>query len=256
MVNFDKDLLFLYSENARTKIRDLSKLLSRSPQGLKYSLKVMEKEELLGETYTIFDYSYFGQILFRVYFHEGYLSEKDKDEILLYILERLLILSHPFTPFVTELIWRQFASGTLLMVDKWPKTSKFDDQIIADFSELKELVVAIRNIKAANKIAPTEFPDCYIVSKFLNQEYLSLAAKMSRVNLIKLKLPVEPIVINSSQVYINLKRELTDKERQSLEQYIKNTEAKLANQDFMRHAPPKVIADLQKKLAEAKQKLI
>jgi len=40
-----------------------------------------------------------------------------------------------------------------------------------------------------------------------------------------------------------------------LEQYIKNTQDKLANQDFMAHAPQKVIADIQKKLAEAKQKL-
>ncbi|OGY93954.1 MAG: valine--tRNA ligase [Candidatus Komeilibacteria bacterium RIFOXYC1_FULL_37_11] len=181
--------------------------------------------------------------------------EKSKDDILLYILERLLILSHPFTPFVTELIWRQFGSGTLLMVDKWPRASKFDDKIMADFSELKELIVAIRNIKAANKIAPTDFPDCYIVSEFLDKEYLALAAQMSRVNLVETKLELEPIMINSSQVYINLKRELSNKERQSLEQYIKNTQDKLANQDFMAHAPQKVIADIQKKLAEAKQKL-
>jgi valyl-tRNA synthetase len=178
-----------------------------------------------------------------------------KDEILLYILERLLILYHPFTPYVTETIWEQFESDKLLMIESWPASVKFEDSVISDFSELKELVVALRNLKAANKISPTDFPDCYIDSKVLDKDYLELVAKMSRVNLVDKKMDVEPKNINSSTVYIDLSKELSDKEKQDLEKYIKSTEAKLANNDFVNNAPEKVIEDTKKRLAEAKNKL-
>jgi valyl-tRNA synthetase len=44
--------------------------------------------------------------------------EKNKEEILIYLLKNLLILWHPFIPFVTETIWGSF-NTTLLMVEKW-----------------------------------------------------------------------------------------------------------------------------------------
>lgn len=181
--------------------------------------------------------------------------EKNKDDILLYVLERLLILSHPFTPYVTEKIWQQFEEDRLLMIKSWPQSIKFDDHIISDFSELQELVVAIRNLKAENKIAPTDFPDCYIESKILNQDYLSLAAKMSRVNLTDKKVNVEAKYINSSIVYIDLTKEMTDKEKETLEKYIKTLEGKLANENFVKNAPDDVIEDTKKRLEEAKNKL-
>ncbi|MBT4209605.1 MAG: valine--tRNA ligase [Candidatus Komeilibacteria bacterium] len=181
--------------------------------------------------------------------------EKDKDEILLYILERLLILYHPFTPFVTEVIWKQFNNDKLLMIEKWPDSAKFEDSVISDFSELKELVVALRNLKAANKISPTEFPDCFIASKVLEKDYLELAAKMARVNLVDKKINVEAKLINSSTVYVDLSKELSDKEKQDLKKYIISTEAKLTNNEFINNAPAKVIEDTKKRLAEVKNKL-
>lgn len=180
--------------------------------------------------------------------------EKSKDDILLYILERLLILSHPFTPYVTEAIFRQFDKG-LIMIKHWPSAQKFNGQIISDFAELQELVVAIRNLKAENKIAPTDFPDCYIESKILAKDYLELAAQLSRVNLVGQEIKVEPKYINSSIVYINLTKELTDKEKQALVKYISNLEAKLKNKKFTDNAPPEVIAETKKRLEQARQRL-
>jgi len=72
---FDGDLIFLYSENARTRIREIAHMLTKSPQRLKYSLKMLEKEGFVNYPHCIFDYSYFGLILFRVYFKGGYISE-------------------------------------------------------------------------------------------------------------------------------------------------------------------------------------
>lgn len=181
--------------------------------------------------------------------------EKNKDEILLYILERLLILWHPFTPFVTELIWQQLQKDDFLMVANWPKSNKYNKSIIEDFSELQELVVNIRNLKAANKISPSEFPECFVENKKLDAGDLLVVEKLSRIKLVEKKLDTEVIKIGSSKVYINLQKELSQKEKDSLEKYIKSTEAKLNNENFIHNAPPEVINDAKKRLEEAKKKL-
>ena len=141
------------------------------------------------------------------------------------------------------------------MVQNWPASVKFDNAVISDFAELRELVTAIRNLKAENKISPNDFPDCYIESKILDGDYLSLAAKLSRVNLLDKKILVEPIAINSSQVWINLKKETSAKEKQEIANYVKLLEQKLADDKFLQNAPAKIIEDTKKKLAEARKKI-
>ncbi|MHB8903887.1 MAG: valine--tRNA ligase, partial [Patescibacteria group bacterium] len=88
--------------------------------------------------------------------------EKNKDEILIYLLKNVLILWHPFIPFVTETIW-QSINNDLLMVASWPKENvkknkkdKIEKEIkeIADFNILKDVVTAIRNARSLNKIEP------------------------------------------------------------------------------------------------------
>src|SRR3989338_10876894 len=93
MVKFDRSLLFLYSENARAKIKDLSGTLKKSSQRLKYSIEKFEKEGIINNAHCVFDYSYFGFILFRVYFKGGYISEKDKAEIIRKLGENPFVVS-------------------------------------------------------------------------------------------------------------------------------------------------------------------
>jgi valyl-tRNA synthetase len=179
--------------------------------------------------------------------------EKDKDEILLYILERLLILAHPFTPFVTEVIWQNFKGG-LLMVSPWPQANKFATKTIDVFAKLKELVTGLRDLKAVEKISPAELSDCYIEN--LSQDYWPLVAKLARVNLLKDKINIEPKWLGGFPVYISLQKKLTSKIKQELEKYIKSLEAKLQNEKFIKQAPKAVIEETKKKLAEARKKLL
>ncbi len=113
--------------------------------------------------------------------------EKNKDEILIYVLKQLLILWHPFIPFVTEEIWKntkltpnpsqegnihtsknppspllqrgnsQERNG-LLMVEKCPgRERKFSFPTTeSDFEIIKNIIVAIRNARAEYKIEPSK----------------------------------------------------------------------------------------------------
>lgn len=93
MKKINKPLIFLYSENARAKIKDLANILHKSSQRLKYSLKVLDKEGVVYHPHCIFDYSYFGLLLFRVYFKGGYIDEEHKVEIIKKLRENPYILS-------------------------------------------------------------------------------------------------------------------------------------------------------------------
>jgi DNA-binding Lrp family transcriptional regulator len=85
MVKFENDIIFAESENARIKIKELSDILKLSSQRLKYDIASLEKESIIYNPYCIFDYSFFGLMLFRVYFKGAYISENHKE----YIIKRL-----------------------------------------------------------------------------------------------------------------------------------------------------------------------
>ncbi len=75
-------LIYFISENSRMTIKDIGVILKKSSPRLKYNIRALEKSGILKEHFTIFDYSYFGLILFRVYFKGGYISDADKRRII------------------------------------------------------------------------------------------------------------------------------------------------------------------------------
>ena len=81
--------------------------------------------------------------------------EKDKDAILIYLLKNILIMWHPFIPYVTETIWSNLDDG-LLMIKQWPKDdiTSIDNESINKINQLQEIIVAIRNARSENKIEP------------------------------------------------------------------------------------------------------
>ena len=132
------------------------------------------------------------------------------EQILLYVLEKLLILWHPFIPFVTEEIWSNFDDKNLLMVQSWPSsakategrtaTSDFKDQeyseessklinydeVLFPFWKFEEIVMAIRNLRADFKIEPAKKVDVVIICKDLGKiklnEQIANIKFLARVN--------------------------------------------------------------------------
>ncbi len=181
--------------------------------------------------------------------------EKNKDEILLYILERLLIMWHPFTPFVTELIWKQFQSKNLIMVEHWPKAKAQNQEAVTAFAELMELVTMVRNLKAENKMRTADKPDCYIENKILFQESKLTASHLAGVTL--QASVIDGVKFNTSHGYfiINLHKPLKEQEVASMQKYIAELEAKLANKAFTENAPRQIVDEARQKLEQAKKKI-
>ncbi|MBI4139488.1 winged helix-turn-helix transcriptional regulator, partial [Candidatus Woesearchaeota archaeon] len=60
MAKIDTNLIYLVSENARMQLQELSKHTRKTPQRLRYSIMALEREGIIKESFTLYDYSYFG----------------------------------------------------------------------------------------------------------------------------------------------------------------------------------------------------
>lgn len=149
MTKLDTTLLFYRSENPRCKLKELSSLMEKSPQRLKYTLKQWEKERLTYSPFSIIDYSFFGLHLFRVYFKGAYVSEKDKLVLLAMLKE------HPYIVSFYEL------SGEFDLVVEMeaPNASRFNKEL----KKLISLSPALSNYKIVVNIVSHLYPRWYLL---------------------------------------------------------------------------------------------
>lgn len=195
--------------------------------------------------------------------------------MLTYVLTAILKLLHPFIPFITEEIYSKYApNGSVLMVQDWPTYNKRhayrNDE--KNFESLRDIVVAIRNMRSEMNVAPGKKITAYIIAKdekFLANSvaYLQKLANISDVTFIKDKAEVEQrvtaIVTHYAEILVPL-GELIDEEKEKarinkeIEQAkaeIAKTTALLANANFTAKAPQKLIDNEREKLAKAQDKL-
>jgi valyl-tRNA synthetase len=78
---------------------------------------------------------------------------------LLYVMERILRLSHPIMPFVTEEIWQRLPvdrKTASIMLAPYPKDDGFrSDEAHSTFRLLQTCVEGLRNVRSENRIPPS-----------------------------------------------------------------------------------------------------
>lgn len=190
--------------------------------------------------------------------------EKNKDEILFFILDNLLRLWHPFIPFVTEKIYEEIFPKKLLMVEKWPIAEKYRSEAKTEkeFASLQKIIIKIRNLRTDYKIPPAT-----IISAIAkNIGHQKAIEKLARVKISEKPITEKRLVIISAG---NIKIGLdiagiidVEKEKRRLGSEIKNlenvaarTKALLENEGFMKKAPKEVIVQNRDKLKEYQNKL-
>lgn len=202
--------------------------------------------------------------------------EKNKQEILIYLLKNILKLWHPFIPFVTETIWQSF-NDSLLMVEKWPvvKSALAPDravgQAIATTLKTISLVQKIRDARAKNKIAAGKKIKAVIYAHELldsiaSQEILikNLRTGIEELQIVATGPKVEnAIYILDGDLEVYLLGAVDDdqekgrllKERSNLEKLVASQSQKLANPDFVSRAPANIVTAEKIKLANYQTEL-
>ena len=92
---------------------------------------------------------------------------KNTQNVLVYMIEAITKLTHPFMPFVSEEIYQSInGEDKSLNVAEWPKIIDFDvtKDEIATAEKIIEIITSIRNLRSENKISPSKPIDIYISS--------------------------------------------------------------------------------------------
>ena len=205
--------------------------------------------------------------------------EGDKDDILLYILYRLLILWHPFTPYITEVIWENIKTkeDEMLLIQPWPAQKK-KIMIPEDFTILQDCIKNIRYLKNTYSISPKTLIPA-VITTTENEELFSkhkeIIEKLSRVKIESVSKKVfivkEPVlyfsVIGKSTrlVTVNLRvkgildivkeRNRLNAEVKKLEKYRLKLVKKLDSEAFSKNAPKEVVKAERQKLHDAGTKI-
>ncbi len=190
--------------------------------------------------------------------------------ILLEVLRKVLKLAHPFAPFVSEAIWHKF-NDKLLMVESWPMVGTDELQVSNSFDLAREVIMAIRNARAENKVEPAKKVEAVIYAgekaKLIKENEVLIKSLRTGIGELKISEKGEKIsgaiyaAVGGIEIYL-LGAIDTEKEKVRLEKEIANLEkfvaalnGKLSNQEFVGKAPEKVVAAEKEKLAKAQMEL-
>ncbi|WP_432460940.1 MULTISPECIES: valine--tRNA ligase [unclassified Agarivorans] len=206
---------------------------------------------------------------------------------LLNVLESLLRLMHPITPYITETIWRQVAplagkgkADDSIMLQAFPEfdASRMDEAAIADLEWLKQFILAIRNIRGEMDISPNKPLNVLLKNASSedqrrlkdNAPFLASLAKLESTSLLaegEASPASATALLGDMELLIPMaglidkEAELTriGKQLEKLDKDLAKVAGKLSNQKFVANAPEQVIAKERAKLAEmdkAKAKLV
>ena len=205
---------------------------------------------------------------------------------------KALRLLHPYMPFVTEEVAHQLGflkDGETIMLQKFPtgytdaeKASWGVTEANYDFVNAKrEAITAVRALRAEYKVSPATFVKVTIARGTeggtmgggsgapapLPKEEVAVLAKAMRAESVTFvpagsDLAMPSKITRFGTVYLSLEG-LVDKaaeakriagELAKLAGFIKSSEAKLANENFVAHAPEAVVAEARRKLQENRDK--
>ena len=193
---------------------------------------------------------------------------------------KALRLLHPYMPFVTEEVAHQLGflkEGETIMLQEFPKGYTDAEKSAWGVTEgnyefvnaKREAITAIRALRAEYKVPPATFVKVTVATDDAKAkaevESLKKAMRAESVEFVPAgsDLAMPSKITKFGTVYLSLEG-LVDKaaeakriagELAKLAGFIKSSEAKLANENFVAHAPEAVVAEARRKLAENKEKV-
>lgn len=194
-------------------------------------------------------------------------------QVLLYVLDQILRLLHPFMPYITEEIWQTIPhEGETVMLAKYPEYKAELDypEAVLEMERVMDAIRAIRNRRAEMNVPPSRKAKVYIATKFPQTftdgtafiQKLASASEVEVADSFEIDGAVT-IVTADAKIYIPMD-ELVDKEAElarlnkELEQVKKRlaqSEGKLNNQGFVAKAPEAVIEKVKGQAAKEREQI-
>ena len=185
--------------------------------------------------------------------------------------EKLMLILHPFMPFVTEEIWQALAprkDGESIMVSPMPRAEAFDESVLARFELMQEAVSAIRNIRKQKNLAqkealevkviadenyPAEFEP--VLSKLANASSVEKVAEKDSTAVGFIVKTTQYFVPMGDKIDVEAEIATLTKDLEYYEGFLASVMKKLSNERFVSSAPEKVVAHERAKQADAEAKI-
>ena len=184
----------------------------------------------------------------------------------------LLKMLHPFMPFITEELWQHIydrKEGESIMREKLeiPAPTAEEQKLAADIEAVKQIIAGVRTVRNQKNIAQKEQLSLQAVGKNDFEAYNDVTLKMA--NLDKIEVIAEKSADASSFMVgtdefavplgdlIDVAAEIEKAEAQlkHLEGFLMGVRKKLSNENFVAHAPEKVVALERKKESDSVEKI-
>jgi valyl-tRNA synthetase len=188
------------------------------------------------------------------------------------ILEQLMVLAHPFVPFISEHIWQELAprqAGQSICVAAWPVAQPFQMQPINDFEAIFGIVAKVREIRNTNQLSPKEVLPLAVktanmafyatfgshIQKLANTTDIAQVTEAPAQSITFLQKADELFVTVAKEVNAEEAKAEAIKELEYLLGFKKSVEAKLSNERFVANAKPELVDKERQKLADAEAKI-
>ena len=196
-------------------------------------------------------------------------------QVLIYVLDKILKLLHPFMPFITEEIWQTIphdTDGKTVMLEKYPEYDPGLDfpSEAEEMMKVMEAITAIRTQRNEMNVPPSKKAKLFIATAipetFSNgEQFFKKLASASEVE-ISDSFDIDgavTVVTSDAKIYIPME-ELVDKEAElkrlnkelkQVEKMLAQDEGKLNNPGFMSKAPEKVIEKIKGQAEKEREKI-
>ena len=194
------------------------------------------------------------------------------ENVLCYVLLRIMELLHPFMPFITEEIWQALPhEGDYLITAKWPE---YQDALHFPEAEtameaVKDAISAIRARRAEMNVPPSRKAQVVIVAAQpenyqMGAHFITRMAYASELT-VQTAAPADltgmvTVATHDATIYmpmaelVDIAKELARiaAERKKAEENLQRIEAKLANESFTSRAPENVVNAEREKAEKAR----
>ena len=243
---------WIYSELITTKIK------------IENNLKDYRFDEAAKNAYQFVWHSYcdwYLELSKTILFSDDVQAKNEVKKVSSYVFKKILILLHPFIPFITEEIWlkNKFDNSgkNFLMLANWPLDKDKKDASSKQVEKIINIISEIRSFKNELNVNPGSFIDMSINNItdeqkiFINNNEMILK-KLGRINNIvneDLDKPSATMVVSGSlfKIYFDkdvdlklIKENLTTKQNKIKEE-MKKISQRLDNKSFVDRAPKEIV---------------
>lgn len=221
----------------------------------------------------------------RLYGDDGQSAETTR-RVLVYVLQNILKLAHPYMPFITEELWQAIptAQGEAALISAaWPvEDGVVDSEAIDAFESFQSTVRSIRNARAEYEVEPGKKIQASVVTsspslcRYFTQERQSLALlakldgetleimegvvkKESSADAKQIELVVKEgleVVLPLAGLFDQAKEiDRLKKQGDKISKELEGLETRLSNKNFVDKAPENVVAEVKAAAKELSDQL-